>query len=522
MSFISSRARALRQRFGSSQPSLTDNWDTGCNQEYIDDDPRVPSPDIGGSMLSLLNEPEATWQEGEEKSPVFRAQRSKSLDSLTAISVAPLSPPANLQLRSEVFAATSPSSKIPRPQPPKLMEPSVPAFSGPLIHDFPESLSPGSIIPRIPGPPPSPQKSPSTLSAPTTPRYGEPYSPLTPKFPEAPVIPKIPGPPPSPKVSRPSTPKAKEPPSPKFSEASIIPKIPGPPVSPKHSRPTTPKQNEGILVDTSKPSVLQLSQSHSRPASPLLNELSTKEITKSPKLRDPPASPRSPQRSVKKPPDESVPIDEELNIVIPPTVAEHPQPPNQLSVVCDIYESPKSSPVRKPSVKRPLQRCLTLPTKERDDSESLLATMPEKIVEDPGKIPEGESFDQEENRDTVADGCLPTRPTLFDLRPRPKLKTQWSMDDSRSNRVPAGVPSIKPAEKRRRFFMRKQTNSAPDSFEGPGHLSIKPKEHHSVSFCLGSVRKCRGSDSSIQPPTLPTISKYALQSLSDINTVFVQ
>ncbi|XP_046986317.1 protein PELPK1-like [Schistocerca americana] len=389
------------------------------------------------------------------------------------------------------------------------MEPSVPAFSGPLIHDFPQSLSPGSIIPRIPGPPPSPQKSPSTLSAPTTPRYGEPYSPLTPKFPEAPVIPKIPGPPPSPKVSRPSTPKAKEPPSPKFSEASIIPKIPGPPVSPKHSRPTTPKQNEGILVDTSKPSVLQLSQSHSRPASPLLNELSTKEITKSPKLRDPPASPRSPQRSVKKPPDESVPIDEELNIAIPPTVAEHPQPPNQLSVVCDIYESPKSSPVRKPSVKRPLQRCLTLPTKERDDSESLLATMPEKIVEDPGKIPESESFDQEENRDTVADGCLPTRPTLFDLRPRPKLKTQWSMDDSRSNRVPAGVPSMKPAEKRRRFFMRKQTNSAPDSFEGPGHLSIKPKEHHSVSFCLGSVRKCRGSDSSIQPPTLPTISKYA-------------
>jgi hypothetical protein len=29
-----------------------------------------------------------------------------------------------------------------------------------------------------------------------------------------------------------------------------------------------------------------------------------------------------------------------------------------------------------------------------------------------------------------------------------------------------------------------------------------------VSFCLGNVRRCRGSDSSILPPALPTISKY--------------
>jgi hypothetical protein len=113
---------------------------------------------------------------------------------------------------------------------------------------------------------------------------------------------------------------------------------------------------------------------------------------------------------------------------------------------------------------------------------------------------------------------LPARPTMFDLRPRPKLKHQWSMDETRtlssiagctrqaSEVIGSNLCALKPAEKRRRFFMRKQTNSAPDSFDGA--LPVPPpkhKEHHSVSFCLGNVRRCRGSDSSFLPPALPTI-----------------
>jgi hypothetical protein len=110
---------------------------------------------------------------------------------------------------------------------------------------------------------------------------------------------------------------------------------------------------------------------------------------------------------------------------------------------------------------------------------------------------------------------------MFELKPRPKLKHQWSMDETRalsslsgSNRqtseaIGHNSCALKPVEKRKRFFLRKQTNSAPDSFDGV--LPMPPpkhKEHHSVSFCLGNVRRCRGSDSSIMPPALPTISKY--------------
>jgi hypothetical protein len=144
---------------------------------------------------------------------------------------------------------------------------------------------------------------------------------------------------------------------------------------------------------------------------------------------------------------------------------------------------------------------------------------------------ESESFDQDENRDTVTEGSLPTRPTLFDLRPRPKLKHQWSMDETRSASRPTRQSSemigsnscaLKPSEKRRRFFMRKQTNSAPDSFDGAYPVPPpKHKEHHSVSFCLGNVRRCRGSDSSIQPPAPPTISKYSTSCLCLCSNHFI-
>ncbi|XP_071439018.1 uncharacterized protein [Hetaerina americana] len=67
----------------------------------------------------------------------------------------------------------------------------------------------------------------------------------------------------------------------------------------------------------------------------------------------------------------------------------------------------------------------------------------------------------------------------------------------------------KPSEKRRLFFLRKQTNSAPDSMEDHS-TSAKPREHHSVSFCLGS-RRGKGSDAggsgSRAAPMPPTIQE---------------
>lgn len=518
MSFISSRARAIRQRFGTSQPSLTDNWQGASGDAFINDDPRLPSPDMGGSMMSLLDEPVTPWQEQEDaRSSVFRAQRSRSLDSLGAVPIgATLSPPGNLPVLSAPRLPSSPTAKIPRPIVPKLPESPNPQFS---IQDFPGSLSPisqrfpDSVIPKIPGPPPSPIKT-STLSAPTTPRHGEPYSPLTPRFPEYPIIPRIPGPPPSPKVSRPSTPSSKaalSPVTPRLTDASFIPKIPGPPVSPKHSRPSTPKNLEYTFPELPKSQSAMVIRSSSRPSTPKQQEPTMTESHTIPKLPGPPPHLKLSRPSTPKSGDESLLEDEEGGISVPGASTKPPLPPNHLSVVCDTHEFPKFSAALQQSFRKPLKRCTTLPVRERDDDIVLLTEEETKpslsVSRKPSQIPESESFDVEENRDKVSEGCLPTRPTLFDLRPRPKLKHQWSMDESRVAAAGRESGGMKPAEKRRRFFMRKQTNSAPDSFDGPGHLNVKHKEHHSVSFCLGNVRKCRGSDSSIQPPTLPTISK---------------
>ncbi|CAB3379256.1 Hypothetical predicted protein [Cloeon dipterum] len=68
-----------------------------------------------------------------------------------------------------------------------------------------------------------------------------------------------------------------------------------------------------------------------------------------------------------------------------------------------------------------------------------------------------------------------------------------------------GQGPMKPSEKRRRFFMRKQTNSAPDSFDGPGGTH---KGAHSVSFCLGMKLKSRCHNHHHhhhQQPTDPTV-----------------
>jgi hypothetical protein len=62
---------------------------------------------------------------------------------------------------------------------------------------------------------------------------------------------------------------------------------------------------------------------------------------------------------------------------------------------------------------------------------------------------------------------------------------------------------MRPAEKRRRFFMRSKTNSAPDSsFDG-----VPKSGHHSVSFCLGVKIKSKCNH---HHPTDPTVCKYNL------------
>jgi hypothetical protein len=137
------------------------------------------------------------------------------------------------------------------------------------------------------------------------------------------------------------------------------------------------------------------------------------------------------------------------------------------------------------------------------------------------------SMDPEEWRDTVSDTPLASTsqrsvpPSHLYLHSssdhKPKLRHQWSVDESRiaaardrqgSDVSTSSTAPLRPAEKRRRFFMRKQTNSAPDSFDGPSHSNKSSKEHHSVSFSLGSVLKSRNSDTQAQNIPPPTISEY--------------
>ncbi|XP_076042969.1 uncharacterized protein LOC143026440 isoform X2 [Oratosquilla oratoria] len=87
-----------------------------------------------------------------------------------------------------------------------------------------------------------------------------------------------------------------------------------------------------------------------------------------------------------------------------------------------------------------------------------------------------------------------------------RLVHQLSMDESRSDvyaelaalttkdlkdapplPYTADLTPLKTSEKRRCFFQRKQTNSAPDSFDG--NPQCKPRDRHSVSFCLDSALK---------------------------------
>ncbi|KAJ9579405.1 hypothetical protein L9F63_024487, partial [Diploptera punctata] len=499
MSFISSRARALRQRFVPTQRSMSDTWQDHQTEGYIDDDPHLPSPDLGGSMLSLLNEQMVSWDTDAEPTTtgsVFRAQRSRSLDSLggsvpVTISAA-VSPPSSLQFQRGMSSSAQDTinTKIPRP-----------TVSGLLIADLADSISPSypvSPIPKIPGPPPSPLRK----SAPSTPR---PLDTASPQIPSSPLIntfiPKIPGPPVSPKLSRPSSPP---------SSSSIKPKFNIPRVSPNLVCPSTPRYGDtspSFYTDSRATHSLPVSPKYSTPT-PKLLDASFFESQIIPKIPGPPPSPKlirpaacipSVRPISPKPNDQLRLLDECSAQLLKEPLAPVSADVSPMSPTPGTSASPGKVP---PSPRTPTTSATTSSSKAQPGAQ----------------VAESESFDHEENRDTITETTLPTRPTLFDLRPRPKLKHQWSMDESRtvpsvsgctrqqSEVIGSNTCALKPAEKRRRFFMRKQTNSAPDSFDGPYQVPPgKHKEHHSVSFCLGSVRRCRGSDSSIQPPALPTI-----------------
>ena len=481
MSFISSRAKALRQRFVPTQRSMSDTWQDHHTEGYMEDDPHLPSPDLGGSMLSLLNEQMISWDndtEANNTGSVFRAQRSRSLDSLGSVPVtasSAISPSTTLKFQRGISSSAqdTTSMKIPRP-----------TVSGLLIADFADAVSPShptSPIPKIPGPPPSPLRK----SAPTTPRPIDSFTPHV----STSFIPKIPGPPISPKPSRPSSP-----PVPKFGDLSTINcKVTAHRVSSNLVCPSTPNYSDLYYSESRTAQSLPVSPKYSCPT-PRFLDASFFDSQIIPRIPAPPPSPK-----LFRPP----------GAFSPATRSNSPKPQDQIRLLDDCSTS--SSKEQTSAISAEISPRSTTPS-------TTTTTSKPQVDSTAG---ESESFDHEETRDTITESTLPTRPTMFELRPRPKLKHQWSMDETRTLSSIAGCTrqtsevigpnscALKPAEKRRRFFLRKQTNSAPDSFDGALPLPPpKHKEHHSVSFCLGNVRRCRGSDSSILPPALPTISKY--------------
>ncbi|EEB10774.1 hypothetical protein Phum_PHUM064890 [Pediculus humanus corporis] len=78
MSFISSRAKAFKERFSHRQRSLSDSWmdQTSLDYTHIDDPSGQPVFEVGGSMQSLLDD-NIQW------GPAIVVQRSKSLESVS-------------------------------------------------------------------------------------------------------------------------------------------------------------------------------------------------------------------------------------------------------------------------------------------------------------------------------------------------------------------------------------------------------------------------------------------------------
>ena len=150
-------------------------------------------------------------------------------------------------------------------------------------------------------------------------------------------------------------------------------------------------------------------------------------------------------------------------------------------------------------------------------------------------VPDSESFDQDELTSHLQElpSQMPRREsrtglfnglyTSLSAATKLRLVHQLSVDETRSTvyadlaalaNAPelTGVPPLpytadltplKPAEKRRRFFQRKQTNSAPDSFDG----NLPGLRGPAVSYCLDSALK------------VPTLLPWANAGQSPFNTL---
>lgn len=447
MSFISTRARALRQRFVPSQRSLSDTWQYNISDAFIDDDSNLPSPAMGGSMLSLLNETLRTCEEDaiDQGSIIpqnlFRAQRSRSLDSLGSATFPNILSPQNENLTFQFpleVASLDHQPLVPSPLGPAI----TPERDFAIINNKTEKHRFGAM---------------QLLS--TTKQLPEEY--MSPSQNAEAIL------------------------SPRYFDIAAIPKIPGPPASPKREGiarsapriflPIHDYREEHISIKTKE-------MSTSTRSIQSLNETNMIELNIENTNHQPTTS----------------------NLYLPLNTIE------SIHLLSNEDKPPRYNSILKPNV-------LNICPEENNDHK--LPSINDTELNDLDLI------DHEETRDKVHETAIPKRPTKLESnRPRPKLKHQWSMDDTRVNVAnyssASAMPSMfgsetmqrteieKSAEKRKRFFLRKQTNSAPDSFDGGPPMAAKVKEHHSVSFCLGSVRKCRGSDSSILPPTLPEISEF--------------
>lgn len=237
MSFISSRAKAFKEKFSHRQRSLSDSWMDQTSLDYtnIDDTAGQPVFEGGGSMLSLLDE-------NSEWGPAIVVQRSKSLESVSTFhrpSIATIySSTVPLQCtQSSVSIAVSPGSrrsstimqKVPLPKPKEQLN--VPSceyipqfFSTPLLQS-PAAGDTDTDLLMSPVPPdsnfmPTPEEMRGEFQEVKTTRGF--HQPST-----SPILSR----------SRPCVPKSIHSSSCIQISDSEIPKIPGPPSTPKKMRP---------------------------------------------------------------------------------------------------------------------------------------------------------------------------------------------------------------------------------------------------------------------------------------------
>ncbi|KAL0267948.1 UNVERIFIED_CONTAM: hypothetical protein PYX00_010071 [Menopon gallinae] len=323
MSFISSRAKAFKERFSHRQRSLSDSWMDQTSLDYtnIDDTCGAPAFEGGGSMLSLLDD-NAEW------GPSIVVQRSKSLESMSTYhrpSIATIySSAVPLQCtQSSASIAVTPNSRRSStimqsvPLPKRSEQLSVPSceyipqfFSTPLLQSPAVGGDDDLLMSFGPSDDGTATQFPDSRSSSRTIHQPSP----------SPILSR----------SRPCVPKAILSTSCNHITDSDIPKIPGPPSTPKKMRPHSAYSLDPGAFDNSKdsPSLLDLSNESldnkplidmssppqrrkSRPLScisfdPLLNQEQenqvphtssipnlTKETSPIPKIKAPPSSPRS-------------------------------------------------------------------------------------------------------------------------------------------------------------------------------------------------------------------------------------